>query len=155
MWELYDVGRLRREAIRGLTLALHSPGFYTALENGYKFCLRINLNGVDSGKGKHIALFVHAMSGSFDERLQWPFKGRVTLTLLDQSSQSSAPNHITETFKVNDEDLLAFRRPTVERNHKGYGYVKFAPITVLSDARYVKDDRTLIRAEFEYIRQKT
>ncbi|XP_068756640.1 TNF receptor-associated factor 6-like [Montipora capricornis] len=155
MWELYDVGRLRREAIRGLTPVLHSPSFYTALENGYKFCLRINLNGVDSGKGKHVALFVHAMSGSFDHRLQWPFKGNVSLTLLDQSSQLSAPQHITETFRVRDEDLLAFHRPTVERNHKGYGFVDFVPITVLSDARYVKDDRMLIRAEFEYIRQKT
>ncbi|XP_068735606.1 TNF receptor-associated factor 6-like [Montipora capricornis] len=155
MWEIYGVGRLRREAIRGLTPALHSPGFSMALENGYKFCLRINLNGVDSGKGEQIALFVHVMSGNFDDRLQWPFKGNITLTLLDQSSQSSAPKHITETFQVDNEDLLAFRRPTVERNHKGYGYMEFAPITVLSDVRYVKDDRMLIRAEFDHIRQKT
>ena len=149
------MGRLRRDAIRGLTTALHSPGFYTALENGYKFCLRINLDGVDSGKGKHVALFVHMMTGRFDPKLRWPFKGNVTLTLLDQSSRSNAPEHITETFKVDDNDLIAFRRPTVERNHKGYGFIEFVPITVLSDARYVKDDRMLIRADFDHIRQKT
>ena len=155
MWEICDVGRLRRDAIRDLMPALHSPSFYTALENGYKFCLRINLNGVDSGKGKHIALFVHMMTGRFDSRLQWPFKGNVTLTLLDQSSRSNAPEHITETFQVDDNDLLAFRRPTAERNYKGYGFIEFVPITVLSDARYVKDDRMMIRADFDHIRQKT
>ena len=37
--------------------AFHSPGFNTALENDYKFCLRINLNGVDSAIETHISLF--------------------------------------------------------------------------------------------------
>ena len=149
------MSQLQQEAIRGSTSAFHSPGFYTALENGYKFCLRINLNGVDSGKGKQIALFVHMLTGHFDARLQWPFKGNITLTHLDQSSKSSAPEHITETFQIGTKDLLAFRRPTTERNNKGYGYTEFAPITVLSDVRYVKDYRMLIRAEFDHIRQKT
>ena len=95
------------------------------------------MNGVDLGKGKHVALFVHMMTGHFDNRLQWPFKENITLLLLDQSSKSRAPKHITETFQIGTEDLLAFRRPITERNYKGYGYVEFAPITVLSDIRYV------------------
>jgi len=68
-----DVARRRRESSRSATL--HSPCFYTSLA-GYKLCLRVNLNGVDAGADRYIAIFVHVNRGAFDPVLDWPFAGR-------------------------------------------------------------------------------
>ena len=126
--------------------ALYSPALYTSLF-GYKLCLRINLNGVDSGVGKHLALFVHMMQGDYDTTLKWPFTGKITLSILDQSDASESSHHITETL-VAKPNLLAFQRPTAPRNHKGYGYVEFAPIEQIREGKYVKHNRMLVRFQF-------
>ena len=47
--------------------------------------MRINMNGVDDGIGKHMALFIHLMRGDYDDFLQWPFAKNVRLSILDQS----------------------------------------------------------------------
>ena len=60
-----------------------SQPFYTHSQ-GYKMCLRVTANGQGSGKGTHITVAVYLMKGEFDDQLEWPFRGDITIQLLNQ-----------------------------------------------------------------------
>lgn len=148
IWRLKNYQKLREEARRGApNCVIHSPGFYTSF-NGYQFCIRLNLNGVENVQGTHLSLFIHLMQSENDDILPWPFTGKVTLSICDQSSSSRQRNPITETL-IAKPGLAAFQRPTTSRNHKGFGYMEFAPIAYLEneDKSFIKDDTLLIKAE--------
>ena len=65
----------------------YSPPFYTHL-GGYRMCLRVYANGVGTGKGTHVSVFVCLMRGEFDDLLKWLFHGEVTIQL-----KKNAPSH--------------------------------------------------------------
>jgi len=70
----------------------------------------------------------------------------VTLKIVDQSDEPGrARQHLVESLETKP-GLAAFQRPTSSRNHRGFGFVEFAPLSVLNDRRYVKDDRLIIQA---------
>ncbi|XP_015776359.1 PREDICTED: TNF receptor-associated factor 6-like [Acropora digitifera] len=148
IWRIENYRQRRQDAINGIATAVHSPAFYTSLY-GYKLCLRINLNGVDRGVGRYIALYVHMMQGDYDSILEWPFTGRITLTILDQSEGTEFRQHISETL-IAKPNLLAFQRPTAPRNYKGYGYVEFAPIEHIRDPQYIKNNTMLVRVQIDH-----
>lgn len=148
VWRLKNYQKLRAEAKRGAPhCVIHSPGFYTSF-NGYQFCIRLNLNGVENARGTHLSLFIHLMQSDNDDILPWPFTGKVTLSICDQHEIGNKRNPITETL-VAKPGLAAFQRPTTFRNHKGFGYMEFAPISYLeSEERcFVKEDTLLIKAD--------
>ncbi|XP_068674158.1 TNF receptor-associated factor 6-like [Montipora foliosa] len=145
IWRIENYRQCRQDAMNGVMTAIHSPAFHTSLY-GYKLCMRINLNGVDSGVGKFIALFVHMMQGDYDNILEWPFTGRIALSILDQREGVEFRQHISETL-VAKPNLLAFQRPTAPRNYKGYGYVEFAPIEQIREPQYVKNNTMLVRIQ--------
>jgi len=148
VWRLKNYKKLREEARLGApNCVLHSPGFYTSF-NGYQFCIRLNLNGVENAQGTHLSLFIHLMQSENDDILAWPFTGKVTLTICDQHQVASKRTSISETL-VAKPGLAAFQRPTTFRNHKGFGYMEFAPISYLEseDRFFIKDDVLLIKAE--------
>ena len=41
-------------------------------------------NGQGSGKGTHTSVAVYLMKGEFDDQLEWPFRGDITIQLLNQ-----------------------------------------------------------------------
>lgn len=148
LWRLKNYKKLRAEALSGSpNCVIHSPGFYTSF-NGYQFCIRLNLNGVENAQGTHLSLFIHLMRSDNDDVLPWPFTGKVTLSVCDQHQQASKRNPISETL-VAKPGLAAFQRPTTFRNHKGFGYMEFAPLSYIeSEERcFIKDDMLLIKAE--------
>ena len=125
--------------------AKYSPAFYTS-PNGYKLCLRINLNGVDSGLGKHVALYVHMVQGDYDDTLDWPFTGTFTLSILDQSYDVSSRHHISKTVNA-DPSLHSFQRPTAPHNYHGYGYEEFASLEQICEPGYIKNNTMLVKFE--------
>jgi TNF receptor-associated factor 6 len=147
VWQISDVARRRSDVTtRGTSAAtVHSPCFYTSA-TGYKLCLRVNLNGVDSGTGRFLAIFVHVNRGTFDSVIDWPFAGVITLRVIDQSDVvGTARQHIVESLEAKP-GLAAFQRPLSARNHRGFGFVEFAPLSVLDNARYVRNDTLIIHA---------
>ena len=141
-WRIKEFSVARQEAKDGLVTVRHSDGFYTSC-HGYKLCIRANLNGVDNGNGSHVSLFIHFMRGDFDDILDWPFKGRITMTIMDQGEHRQ---HIVEVLE-SKPTLAAFQRPHSNRNHKGFGYIEFAPIGLIENSSYVKNDTLIIKAE--------
>ena len=73
-----------------------SRPFYTHLQ-GYKMCLRITADGEGTGKGTHITVAVYLMKGEFDDQLEWPFRGDITIQLLNQ--QGDKKGHFTRTIR--------------------------------------------------------
>ena len=144
VWKIKNYLKLRREAEKGEITAIHSSSFYSSFY-GYKLCIRVNLNGVDSARGTHLSLFIHFMQGEYDELLEWPFSGRIILTVIDQNPICELRNHISETL-MSKPNLAAFQRPVTNRNHKGFGYMEFLPLSVIDGSTYVRNDTMIIKA---------
>ena len=99
-----------------------------------------------TGYGSYVSLFVHMMQSDWDDTLDWPFSGRISLSILDQSDDGEDKRHISDTL-VTRPNLRAFKRPATPRNHIGYGYEKFTNIQTLEDRRYLKNDCLLVRVQ--------
>ena len=144
IWKIPEYSRKKREVVEMSPVVHHSPGFYTSTY-GYKMCIRVNLNGVESGTGTHLSLFVHLMRGDYDEILCWPFHGRIMLSVLDQRDNGDKKRDITETL-IAKPGLNAFLKPTQKRNHKGFGYIEFAPLSYVENGDYIRNDTMIVKA---------
>ncbi|XP_078342874.1 uncharacterized protein LOC144628613 isoform X3 [Oculina patagonica] len=143
-WRIKNFQQCRQDAITGTMKAQFSPAINTSLY-GYTFCMRIYLNGVNSGVDTHVALYVHMMQGDYDNRLTWPFTGVITLSILDQSG-AEGPNDITQVM-VASPKLCAFRKPTSPCSHVGCGFEMFAPIPQICSGPFIQNDTMLVRIE--------
>ena len=108
--------------------------------------MRINLNGIEDGVGKHVALFIHLMRGDHDDFLQWPFAKKFKLSILDQSEDEGEHHDISKTL-VAEPKLQACQRPVAPHNYYGLGYPKFAPIELICQPQYTKNDTLLVKFE--------
>ena len=114
----------------------YSPPFYTHL-GGYRMCLRVNANGVGTGKGTHVSVYVYLMRGEFDDLLKWPFRGDVTIQL-----KKTDPPHYQKTLPINDiTPKSCVCKPTKERNDDGGGYSKYISHANLYAGGYLKDGK--------------
>uniref|UniRef100_A0A8C5UYQ8 TNF receptor-associated factor n=1 Tax=Microcebus murinus TaxID=30608 RepID=A0A8C5UYQ8_MICMU len=141
IWKVTDYKMKKREAVDGHIVSIFSQSFYTS-RCGYRLCARAYLNGDGSGKGTHLSLYFVVMRGEFDSLLQWPFRQRVTLMLLDQSGKK---NHVMETFKA-DPNSSSFKRPDGEMNIAS-GCPRFVAHSVLENPKntYIKDDTLFLK----------
>ena len=70
-----------------------SPSFYTHHE-GYKMCVKVHAYGQENGRGTHVSLYVHLMSGNHDDKLPWPFRGEVKLQLLNRRKNNNHKEYV-------------------------------------------------------------
>lgn len=145
IWKIKNYRKLKLDAERGEVTAVHSSSFYSSVY-GYKLCIRVNLNGVDSARGTHLSLFIHFMQGEYDDVLDWPFNGKIILTVIDQNPICELRNHVSETL-ISKPNLAAFQRPQNPRNHKGFGYMEFLPLSAMDKMSYVRNDTLIIKAQ--------
>jgi hypothetical protein len=138
LWKIPNFRRRRQDAVSGRTPSLYSPPFFTS-RRGYKMCGRVYLNGDGMGKGTHLSLFFVVMKGQFDALLPWPFRQRVTLMVLDQSSTQ---RHTLDTFRP-DPQSSSFQRPVNDMNVAS-GCPLFIPIDSLDRKGFVKDDTLFV-----------
>ena len=48
----------------------------------YRMCLKVHPGGIHKGKGSHVSCL---MKSPFDEYLKWPFRGEITIQIVNQS----------------------------------------------------------------------
>ncbi|CAI5778850.1 TNF receptor-associated factor 6 [Podarcis lilfordi] len=145
LWKIENFSVYLKAQEEDRPVVIHSPGFYTG-KPGYKLCLRLHIQSPNAQRcANYISLFVHTMQGQYDSHLPWPFQGTIRLSILDQSEGSSRHNH--EEVMDTKPELLAFQRPMVDRNPKGFGYVTFMQLQALKQKTYIKDDSILVRCE--------
>ena len=145
-WKIKYFQQCRQDAITGAMVAQFSPAIYTS-PDGYRFCIIMYLNGVNSGIGTHVAVFVHMMQGEWDNRLDWPFTGVITLSILDQSAAKD-PQDVTRML-VTSQRLLAFRKPTAICSEIGCGFELFAPIEQICAEPFVQNNTMLVKIQIQ------
>ena len=139
VWRIPDWSQTLQNAKRGQPCSMYSSPFYSD-QNGYKACCRLYPNGDGMGKGSHVSLFFVIMRGPYDGVLTWPFRRKVSMTLIDQVSSS----HLIEAFR-SDPSSSSFRRPTTDMNIAS-GCPMFMPQSALAGNNpYVRDDTMFLK----------
>ena len=146
IWKINDLGRRKQDANDGRVLSLYSPPFFTSF-HGYRMCIRCYLNGDGSGKGTHVSVFFVMMKSEHDDLLPWPFKQKVTISLLNQETPSDGSSHITQSF-MPDAKSSSFQKPTKDMNIAS-GFPKFAPRSVLNEKRYSNNDTVYFKVKVD------
>ena len=97
-----------------------SGPFYSDFQ-GYMFRVAVYANGLYAATNTHVSVAVHLMRGLFDGQLRWPFRGRVTIQLMDQTGN----NHITHVLDFSHEACShACKRVPCWQNTAPVGLVK-------------------------------
>ena len=118
----------------------YSPSFYSHI-GGYKMCLRVDAFGNGGGKATHISAFCYLTRGEYDDQLKWPFRGDITIQLLNQSSDEGHRERFVH-FDDTVGNEYAGRVVGKERATQGWGQQKFTAHTELNteNKEYLKND---------------
>ena len=107
-------------------------------------CISVYANGFGDGENTHVSVFAQLKPGANDDNLQWPFRGSVDISLLNQRS---ARHHINKTIPFTDShgDDITGRVVSGTVPKRGTGYHTFIPHTELqynklSGTEYLTND---------------
>eukprot|EP00112_Aurelia_sp_Birch-Aquarium-sp1_P013473 Seg2861.5 transcript_id=Seg2861.5/GoldUCD/mRNA.D3Y31 product="TNF receptor-associated factor 3" protein_id=Seg2861.5/GoldUCD/D3Y31 len=142
IWKISNVTRKRQEAILKKTPSIISPPFFSEM-HGYQSAVRLYLHGDGPARGEYMSLFFAVMKGPYDALLEWPFKLKVVMTLLDQDNVQ----HHTESFRP-DLTSVSFQRPKKDINIAS-GSPFFFSLAALDTFAYVRDDTMFIKVTVE------
>ena len=125
----------------------HSRPFYSGM-GGYKMCLSVEANGDGAGKGTHVTVFTHLMCGEFDSHLKWPFRGSITIELVNQLEDKE---HFVVSYSYTDRtpDSSTYQRNDGARA-VGWGRCQFIlhselGLSAANNCQYLKDDCLVFR----------
>ena len=124
----------------------YSPPFYSHV-CGYKMCIRVKAAGYGPGKGTHVSVYIHLMCGEYDDFLQWPFHGDVTIQLINQRKDSW---HVQKTAQMLRQSKGCIRVVDKKVNILGVGFEYFMVNSKLGYNRttgteYLKNDTLKFR----------
>ena len=119
----------------------YGSGFYTSA-GGYKLRLKLCANGRGNGKDSHISCSVNLMPGEYDDILEWPFQGEVTVELLNQLEDK---NHYKQAIHFNDKTPDEYKCKKKKEDTNGWGFPQFIPHTDLglnssTNTQYLMND---------------
>ena len=100
-----------------------SNPFYTR-SGGYKMCLEVRASGIGDGAGTHVSVFTHLMRGEFDSDLEWPFRGIITIKIVNQLEDRE---HYTASICYDGTSDHCAGRVTVKQRSQGWGNQNFIP----------------------------
>ena len=80
-------------------------------------CLRVDANGWGHGAGSHVSVYVHLMRGEYDSSLIWPFRGDITIQLVNHSNDQ---DHHVKAVQF-DESAVAYGSADRVPNSSGGG----------------------------------
>ena len=105
-------------------------------------CLNVEANG-DDAIDTHVSVFVNLMRGEHDDKLTWPFRGDITIQLVNQNKDQ---DHVKEIVHFTDENGAATSGQVTsgERAKSAWGYRKFISHTEVESTagtkQYLKND---------------
>ena len=108
-------------------------------------CLRVDSNGCGDGTGTHVSVSVRLMRGEYDSRLVWPFKGDITIELVNHNN-----DHLEKIMVFGDASIaygISDRVTSGDRATKGRGYFKFISHTDVesSTSQYIVNNSLTFR----------
>ena len=115
----------------------NSHPFYTH-SRGYKMCIKVYANGAGDLADTHVSVFVYLIQGEFDDELKWPFRGDITIQLLNQTGVGGHRERTTH-FTNEASDKNAGRKAGGEKG-RSKGFNRFIAHTELRP-RYLRNDQ--------------
>ena len=112
-----------------------SPPFYSG-PRGYKMCLCVEYHGSFFHKDC-MPVCVYLMRGEYDDRLVWPFRGDITVQVVDQGSDQ---NHQECTLKFDDKCSISSCIRVTSRERAMSGSMECSFALEDSENMYIKGD---------------
>jgi len=100
--------------------------FYS--RRGYKMYLNINPSSQGTRRDRYLAVFINITSGEKDDKLEWPYNGKVSIKLLNQLYDEGHYVYKKEYYLSRnnpDVKLHCIERPMNNRSNPGWGYTDF------------------------------
>ena len=124
----------------------YSRPFYAGM-GGYKMCLCVYADGVGDGEHTHVTVSTCLMRGEFDSQLKWPFRGTVTIRLVNQLEDKEHHEKISSYRSASERGAA---QVTDKERSSGWGKTQFIRHTELSidqakNWHYLKDDCLVFR----------
>ena len=113
-----------------------SVPFYTHPQ-GYNMCLVCNATG--TGGNAYLSVYVCLMHGQYDDFLEWPLRGEMTIHLLDQTGSERHHVHRVKFDGTSSNAALGRVKRSRLRAETGVGFPQFIPLHDLHP-RYLKND---------------
>ena len=134
------------EALKERNTTWYSPHFHTHL-GGYKLCLEVDANGYDDSEGTHVSCYINLVPGEYDDTMEWPFQGEVTVELLNQLEDK---NHYNIVIDFDDNTPDEYKNRKEEEDYKAWGDSQFIPHTDLrlnsfTNTQYLMNDTLYFR----------
>ena len=138
LWKINNYTQRKGDAETGTVSALHSSPCFTS-RYGYKYCLRLYLNGDGMGRGRHLSLFLVVMKSEYDNVMQWPFQKKVKFTMVNQVDRN---RDVIERM-MPDKNSSSFQKPIKDMNIAS-GCPQFISIDRLEPEGFLKDNSLFI-----------
>ena len=128
---------------------VHVQPFYTH-SHGYRMCVRVRPNDAFGLERRfHVSIYVCLVKGLFDDDLKWPFRGKVTIQIVNQAGDHS---HVEKTITYDEDtpDGSAGRPTDKEQTKTGWGVHRFLAHSDLDynhakNTQYMKDNVIVVR----------
>ena len=120
---------------------------------GYKMCLKVSMNGISKGGHAYLCILIYWMKGDNDVNLNWPFKGTIKVSLLNQLENGQ---HCTKMLWAPDddtpEDCCSHVTGRERGQRTGWGYSHFISHQDLGYCgtekhQFLKDDTLFFRVD--------
>ena len=111
---------------------------------GYKLEIEVIAGGSNIGQGSHVSVYVYILKGEFDNYLAWPFRGSITLQLLNERREGG---HFEKCIQFTEETpLVNSGRVEGRERSAGWGdplFISHAKLQYDSaiDTEYMNQDR--------------
>ena len=146
VWKVTEFWKILRQAKSERNKRIKSDPFYAGRQ-GYKLRLCIEPDGNQSNRHRYLSIYVLLMKSGFDGMLPWPFRQKVTFTLIDQNDQLSSRYNVVKSLNV----TFSTGRPFAEEVDESQGIARFISHRDLSLSRYVVDDTLFIHVKIDPI----
>ena len=92
-------------------------------------CLCVCPNGCGDAKGTHVSIFTYLMKGFYDDHVKWPFRGVITIKIVNQAGDH---DHIEKIITYSDQtpNSAAGRVTNGERSGGGRGKHQFLALVI-------------------------
>ena len=147
VWRIEDVENLLKIVHTNKEyISIFSSKYYTRM-GGYAFFVEVCFNGNSTDNKDYLSVYVFLDKGDYDGLLQWPFKGKVCVSLI---SQENNMDHIEKNFcstsVICNNDCYHTQSVDTLKATLIAHFPKYALLSALSnEQQYVKNNTMFIR----------
>lgn len=142
VWQIQQFGSKVSAMAADPNHMIYSPESYTS-PHGYRFCVRLNIS---AKYPEFIGLHVHLMQSDNDYHLEWPFRGRIKISMIHRNLNETQHDTI-----MTKPEILAFHRPSQEISPRGFGFLEYAGIKKVVAGGFIVADTLSLKVQLSIV----